>query len=71
MTGVQTCALPIFTPDELFVGDDEEPEVELITDSTTTSSIGDFTYDMPVFGDEETNDHTNMIAKGKADWKIN
>ena len=62
-----------FTTDELYVGDDdnEESEVELITDSTTTSSIGDFTYDMPVFGDAETNDHTNMIAKGKADWKIN
>lgn len=43
----------------------------IIKDSVTTSTAGDYTYDVPVFGDAESNNHTNMIANGQKTWNVN
>lgn len=43
----------------------------LITDSVTTSSAGDYTYDVPLFGDEETLNHKDMIKNGQMKWNVN
>lgn len=42
-----------FSPEELINGLHE----------TDTTSVGDYTYDVPAFGDKETLDHKNMIQK--------
>lgn len=42
-----------FSPEDLIKGLNE----------TDTTSVGDYTYDAPMFGDDETLDHSNMIAK--------
>lgn len=42
----------------------------LITDSVTTTSAGDYTYDVPLFGDEETLNHKDMIKNGQMKWNV-
>ena len=42
----------------------------LITDSVTTSSAGDYTYGVPLFGDEETLNHKDMIKNGQVKWNV-
>ena len=43
---------------------------ELSEEATALGNIGDFVYDVPAFGDKESLDHTNMIAKGQKEWNI-
>jgi len=42
----------------------------LITDSVTTTSAGDYTYDVPLFGDEESFNHKDMIKNGQMKWNV-
>lgn len=56
--------LEYFTPEELI----SEYNIE---ESVTTSSVGDYTYDVPAFGDKESLSRKDMIKNGQAKWNIN
>ncbi len=62
-----------FEASDFEIGLDEEGYFsieELAEEATTLGNIGDFTYDVPAFGDKESLDHRNMIAKGQKKWNI-
>ena len=39
-------------------------------EAVALGNIGDFTYDMPAFGDKESLNHKDMIKNGQAKWNI-
>jgi hypothetical protein len=53
-----------FTPEELIAEYN-------IDEAVTTTSVGDYTYDVPAFSDKESLDRKNMIKNGQMEWNIN